>query len=195
MRQDLVLTVAPQSTVVLTRSSLQRPLCAIAFGAYLGSIAPAFADVTLEYAPSGNRVVLEVQDATVETVIARLAEDRGFLVETPGDGAQADTFSGRYEGTVSEVLERVLEDENHVIEYSSSQQGGIARIILYGRAHARPGAVQSNAASAFAAAPVPLAPPVLAPIPAASPSNTAVAQHLPAGKTARSRGSSRSRGP
>ena len=83
---------------------------------------------------------------------------------------KAETLSGRFEGTLPEVLRRVLENENHLVQYSGDS-GGVSRVILYGPAREKPEvestSVSMTSTSTSNGGPQPLAPQVLAPVPQA----------------------------
>ncbi|WP_045835016.1 hypothetical protein [Hyphomicrobium sp. 99] len=97
-------------------------------------------------------VVIEAQDATVQDVLLKLSEGRGFKVERADEARDDARISGRFEGPLAHVLERVLEKENNFVERSPDQPRTIARVVLYGAFPAS--APASDAQTAPAAQPV-----------------------------------------
>ncbi len=97
---------------------------AIPGGADAGSVA-----VTTK---AGQAVKVEAEDASIDEIMARLGATYGFAIDRRGSSDAAPLVSGHYEGTLRQVLARLLGNENHMIQHSSVAKQGIARIVLYG---------------------------------------------------------------
>jgi hypothetical protein len=81
-------------------------------------------------APSADRVVVEASDASVDEVLAVLAKRFEFAVERSAPLGQAVRFSGRLQGSLEELLNRLLRHEGHMIVRSAEAQAGISRVLL-----------------------------------------------------------------
>lgn len=77
-----------------------------------------------------DRVVIETSDASVDDVLAVLAAHFDFAVERGAPSDQTVRFSGRLEGSLDRLLERLLRHEGHVIVRSAAARGGISRVVL-----------------------------------------------------------------
>jgi hypothetical protein len=79
-----------------------------------------------------DRVVIEASDASVEDILAILAARFEFAVERPAADAsgQPVRFSGRLQGSLDEVLERLLRHEGHMIVRSAEARSGISLVRL-----------------------------------------------------------------
>lgn len=80
---------------------------------------------------SPDRVVIEVSDASVDEVLAVLAEYFRFTVERSARPGQPVRLSGRLQGSLDQLLERVLRHEGHIIVRSAEAHAGISRVILF----------------------------------------------------------------
>jgi hypothetical protein len=76
-----------------------------------------------------ERVILETSDVGADEALAVLAAHFGFAVERSGPSDQAVRFSGRLEGSLDELLERLLRHEGHMIVRSDAG-AGIGRVVL-----------------------------------------------------------------
>jgi hypothetical protein len=77
-----------------------------------------------------DRVIVEASDAGADEVLAVLASHFAFVVEGSGPSGQAVRFSGRLQGSLDEVLERVLRHEGHMIVRSAGAGARIDRVVL-----------------------------------------------------------------
>jgi hypothetical protein len=77
-----------------------------------------------------DRVAVETSDASVDEVLAVLAAHFDFAVERGAPSDQTVRFSGRLEGSLDRLLERLLRHEGHVIVRSPGARGGISRVVL-----------------------------------------------------------------
>ena len=78
-----------------------------------------------------DRVVIEASDASVEEVLGALAARFEFAVERPAVASgQPVRFSGRLQGSLDEVLERLLRHEGHMIVRSAEARSGISLVRL-----------------------------------------------------------------
>lgn len=105
-------------------------------------------------------ITIEATEAGVDQILTQLGESQGFVLQVSWKTPRPDVVSGRFEGSLSTVLERLLHNESHMIVHSADADSGIARIVLFGAAEDSSGGQTAGAA----AAPSPVAP---APIAAA----------------------------
>jgi hypothetical protein len=78
-----------------------------------------------------DRVVIEASDASVDEVLGALAARFEFAVErADAASGQPVRFSGRLQGSLDEVLERLLRHEGHIIVRSAEAQSGISLVRL-----------------------------------------------------------------
>lgn len=77
-----------------------------------------------------ERVVIDAREASVDEVLAALAAHFEFAVERGGAAGSPVRFSGRLQGSLDEVLERLLRHHGHMIVRSQEARGGIGRIVL-----------------------------------------------------------------
>jgi hypothetical protein len=93
-------------------------------------IAPLWAgQVRLVDGAGPDQVVVETSDAGADEVLAVLAAHFGFEVERSGASAQAVRFSGRLQGSLDELLGRLLRHEGHMIVRSETG-ARIGRVVL-----------------------------------------------------------------
>jgi hypothetical protein len=86
---------------------------------------------------AADRIVVEASDASTDEVLAMLARHFEFAVERSTPASQPVRFSGRLQGSLDEVLERLLRHEGHMIVRSAEARAGIARVLfLEGKAGA-----------------------------------------------------------
>jgi hypothetical protein len=78
-----------------------------------------------------EHVVLDTADASADEVLAVLATRFAFAVErrAPTTG-QPMRYSGRLQGRLDDLIERLLRHEGHMIVRSAEAPAGIARIVL-----------------------------------------------------------------
>jgi hypothetical protein len=77
-----------------------------------------------------DRVIVEASDAGADEVLAVLASHFGFEVEGSGTPGKAVRFSGRLQGSLDQLLERILRHEGHMIVRSETAGAGIGRVVL-----------------------------------------------------------------
>jgi hypothetical protein len=77
-----------------------------------------------------DRIVVETSDASTDEILAVLARQYEFSVERGAPPSQPVRFSGRLQGTLDEVLERLLRHEGHMIVRSAEARAGISRVII-----------------------------------------------------------------
>jgi len=81
-------------------------------------------------ATSGSdSVLIETRDASVDDVLAVLAVHFDFAVERNDGSSQAIRFSGPLQGSLDELLERLLRHEGHIIVRSAGARAGVARVV------------------------------------------------------------------
>ena len=77
-----------------------------------------------------ERVVVEASDATVDEVLAVLAQRFEFVVERNAPANPPVRFSGRLQGSLGDLLAHVLRHEGHMIVRSADARAGISRVVL-----------------------------------------------------------------
>jgi hypothetical protein len=77
-----------------------------------------------------ERVVIETTDASIDEVLAVLAERFAFVVERNAPSSETVRFSGRLQGSLDKLVERLLRHEGHMIVRSAEVLGGISRVVL-----------------------------------------------------------------
>jgi hypothetical protein len=77
-----------------------------------------------------KRLVIETTDASVDEVLAVLATHFEFAVERGASSDRTVRFSGRLQGSLDQLLERLLRHEGHMIVRSAETRGGISRVVL-----------------------------------------------------------------
>jgi hypothetical protein len=122
---------------------MRRPLARV--GVKAGTLAPLLAcwlpclllaaplwagQVHVVEGDGAERVVVDTSDAGVDEVLAVLAAHFGFTVERSAPSGQTVRFSGRLQGALDEVLERLLRHEGHMIVRSRAASAGIERLLL-----------------------------------------------------------------
>jgi hypothetical protein len=79
---------------------------------------------------SPERVVVQASDASVDEVLAMLGARFQFTIERGGSTAQPLRLSGRFAGTLEEVLDRLLRHQGHMIVRSEEAKAGVRRVVL-----------------------------------------------------------------
>ncbi len=97
--------------------------CALAQSAWAGQ-----ARLVEESGP--EQVVIETTDASADEVLAVLATHFDFAVERDAPSSQTVRFSGRLQGSLDNLVERLLRHEGHIIVRSAEARGGISRVVL-----------------------------------------------------------------
>jgi hypothetical protein len=77
-----------------------------------------------------EQVVTETTDASADEVLAVLATHFEFVVERNAPSSQTVRFSGRLQGSLDKLVERLLRHEGHMIVRSAEARGGISRVVL-----------------------------------------------------------------
>jgi hypothetical protein len=77
-----------------------------------------------------ERIVIETTDASIDEVLAVLAAHFEFVVERAAQSSQTVRFSGRLQGSLETLVERLLRHEGHMIVRSAESRGGISRVVL-----------------------------------------------------------------
>jgi hypothetical protein len=96
------------------------------------AVAPALwaGEARLVEGQSSELVVVEASDASVDEVLAVLGARFQFTVERAGPAAQPLRLSGRFAGTLEEVLDRLLRHQGHMIVRSAEAKAGVSRVVL-----------------------------------------------------------------
>ena len=105
-------------------------------------------------------ITIDATEASVDLILTKLGEAEGFVLQVSWKTPRSDVVSGRFEGSLTTVLARLLHNESHMIVHSTDVDSGIARIVLFGAADDSSGGQTTTAPatpSPVAAAPVPAA--------------------------------------
>ena len=84
-----------------------------------------------------RQIVVEAKDATIAEILASLNEKQAFELERLGDFANTGPQTRRYTGEFRHVLERVLENESHLVITTMSKRD-VQRVVIYGAPSALP---------------------------------------------------------
>jgi hypothetical protein len=76
-----------------------------------------------------DSVLIETRDASADEVLTVLAVHFDFAVERNVGSGQAIRFSGRLQGSLDQLLERLLRHEGHIIVRSAGARAGVARVV------------------------------------------------------------------
>ena len=111
-----------------------RTAAALALASLLGGGVPAgplwAGEARLVEGGGPDRVVVETSDATTDEILGVLARHFEFAVERGAPPSQPVRISGRLQGSLDEVLERLLRHEGHMIVRSAEARAGISRILM-----------------------------------------------------------------
>jgi hypothetical protein len=112
----------------MNRNRSMHLCCALA--ALAAILVPAHADAgTFSVDASGPQITVEAKEARIEEILAEIGLSRGFDIEQIGD-ATGEPVSGRFSGPLLAVMDRILQNQSHVIVHSKTAPVGIARILL-----------------------------------------------------------------
>ena len=101
-------------------------------------------------ASGGQRILtVTVTDAPVEQVLRRLSEIRPFKIDTVGGAFDPTPLTNTFTGSLSSVIEQLLDHENHLI-YTNARSREVERIVVFG-ADAPDLSAQPSAQAAIAA--------------------------------------------
>jgi hypothetical protein len=96
-----------------------------------GGLAPLWAGQAHLVEEAGpERIVIETADASIDEVLAVLAVHFEFAVERGAPSSQTIRFSGRLQGSLDQLLDRLLRHEGHMIVRSAESRAGISRVVL-----------------------------------------------------------------
>jgi hypothetical protein len=120
---------APLATAGVKAGALVRPLAC--WLPCLLLAAPLWAgQVSVVEGDGPDQVAIETTDASADEILAALAGHFRFDVERSVASAQAVRYSGRLQGSLDALLERLLRHEGHMIVHSRQAQGGIERVVV-----------------------------------------------------------------
>jgi hypothetical protein len=105
-------------------------------------------EVRVIEASGPEQVVVETSDATAEEVLGALAVQFEFAIEDRAPPSQPIRYSGRLEGSLDDLLERMLRHQGYVIVRSAEARAGISSIVFL---EAKEGAPPSAVGGAIAA--------------------------------------------
>lgn len=78
-----------------------------------------------------GRVEIEAADGQVDEILSQIGKVQEIKFERVGDPPPPRTWSGRLSGRVEDVLARLLETENFVVEHAKDAKSGIARVKMF----------------------------------------------------------------
>jgi hypothetical protein len=105
------------------------PFFCLALSCFLPAVHAGEARVVEGNSP--DRVIVEASDATADEVLAALAAYFQIVVERSGQPSQPVRLSGRLQGTLDQLLDRLLRHEGHMIVRSAEARAGISQIRLF----------------------------------------------------------------
>jgi hypothetical protein len=79
-----------------------------------------------------DRLVIEAEDANLDDILQLLAARFEFDVERHTTPSGTIRFSGRLEGSLDQLLERLLRHEGHIIVRSPEALARVSRVVLVG---------------------------------------------------------------
>jgi hypothetical protein len=77
----------------------------------------------------GKHVLIKVDDMTMDAVLDGLQKRYGFAIEGLSN-VQSDEFSEVMDGSLDDVLERLLRNRNHMIVHSAEIKAGISKVMI-----------------------------------------------------------------
>src|SRR5262245_3382127 len=86
-------------------------------------------EVRLVETSGSDSVHIETRDASVDDVLAVLAVHFDFAVERNDGSDQAIRFLGTLQGSLDQLLERLLRHEGHIIVRSAGSRAGVTRVV------------------------------------------------------------------
>jgi hypothetical protein len=95
-------------------------------------------------ASGAERVVIDARDACGEEIVEVLARRFEFIVERHAPPSRGICFSGLLEGSLDQLVERLLRHEGHIVVFSPEAPAGIKRVVLVEAKGAAPGAVMQD---------------------------------------------------
>lgn len=81
---------------------------------------------------AGNELQLVAEDATIDEILAHLAEHEGFAIAGALQKSSTRRLSVRLRGSLDDLLVRLMRNESFSLVYSASAPGRIERIVLTG---------------------------------------------------------------
>lgn len=81
---------------------------------------------------TGDELQVVADDATIDEVLARLAEHEGFSVAGRFDNSSTRRISVRLRGRLDDVLVRLMRNESFSLVFSATAPGRVERVVLVG---------------------------------------------------------------
>lgn len=108
-------------------------LALVAAGGMLTGVAGAgnAGTVQVRALAAQGRVEVEAADGQVDEILTQIGKVQEIKFERVGDPPPPRTWSGRLSGAVEDVLARLLENENFVVEHAKNAKSGIARVKVF----------------------------------------------------------------
>jgi hypothetical protein len=95
-----------------------------------------------------GHIVVDTNDASADEVLGVLAAHFEFAIEPSARPGQPIRYSGRLEGSLDQLLDRLLRHQGHLIVRSAEARAGISAVVLL---EAKGGAPAPTVAGAVAA--------------------------------------------
>jgi hypothetical protein len=111
-------------------------------------VAASAGEVRMVEESGSSYVVVDTSDANSDEVLAMLAAHFEFAIEPSARTGQPVRYSGRLEGSLDQLLERLLRHQGHLIVRSAQARAGISLVVLL---EAKGGAPAPTVAGAVAA--------------------------------------------
>jgi hypothetical protein len=108
-------------------------------------------EARLVAADSADQVVVEVGDADAGEVLEALSARFGFAVEGHPQAGRAMRYSGLLHGSLDQLVERLLRNEEHVVVRSAKAVAGVSKVVFPATKSTEAGGVAPT--DAIAAAP------------------------------------------
>jgi hypothetical protein len=77
-----------------------------------------------------GHVMVDTSDATAEEILGALATRFEFTLERGAPLSQPIRYSGRLEGSLDQLLDRLLRHQGHLIVRSAEARAGISSVVL-----------------------------------------------------------------
>jgi hypothetical protein len=87
--------------------------------------------VAITVEADGKTLSIDAKDATIEEILTKLNDTKPFVIERIGTIADTKSANRQLSGQTRVVLERLLENENHLI-YTNVRTREVERLVVYG---------------------------------------------------------------
>jgi hypothetical protein len=77
-----------------------------------------------------GQVVVDTSDATAEEILGALSAQFEFTLERSAPSGRPIRYSGRLQGSLDQLLDRLLRHQGHLIVRSADARAGISSVVL-----------------------------------------------------------------